>query len=315
MLGSAELALGEAHKHSPGSSHLFTATLRAAAVANGLFEADVHRAIRNHEFELHYQPQVRLADGAFVGAEALIRWNHPERGLLAPAAFLPALENSSLAVEIGTWVIDTACRQAAEWRRLLAAHFRMSINLFGAQLRGGNLKAALGSARRRYGLPAGALELEITETSALADHGQLLPLFRGLRDDGFELAFDDFGTGFASLSLLSSYPLSHLKIDKGFIQIAPHDHTAKSIVKAVTDLAHNLGLNVIAEGVETENHLQFCREIGCDEVQGYLFGRPVPAAQFTTLWQQPSIGRLARHGTCAGVTFARSTTATVRPMS
>lgn len=279
LIGGADLALREAHRIAPGSVQLFAPALRTAAIAKGLFEAEIHRAVQNGELELHYQPQMRLADGALVGAEALIRWNHPERGLLSPAEFLPAAEDSGLAAEIGRWVIDTACRQAAEWRSGTVPHFRMSVNLFGAQLRDSNLRTALASARERHDLPAGALELEITETTALADHGQLLPLFRQLHDDGLELAFDDFGTGFASLSLLASYPLTHLKIDKSFVQNAPHDPTARAIVRAITDLAHNLGLNVIAEGVETEQHLEACRELGCDEVQGFLIGRPVPAAQ------------------------------------
>lgn len=280
MIGSADLALREAHRIAPGTFRLFDTAFKASAIAKGLFEAEIHRAIRQGELELHYQPQIRLADNVVVGAEALMRWNHPKRGMLAPGAFLPAVEDSGLAVAIGTWIINTASRQAAEWRQSISPDFRMSINLFGAQLRDGNLRAALASARQRHGLPAGALELEITETTALADHERLLPLFRELHADGLELAFDDFGTGFASLSLLASYPLKHLKIDKSFVQNAPHDRTAHAIVKSITDLAHNLGLNVIAEGVETEDQLQFCREIGCDEVQGFLIGKPVPAAQF-----------------------------------
>lgn len=285
LIGSAGLALEEARKLGPGKSFLFVPALRMEAVARRMFEAELHRAVEREEFELYYQPQVRIADCAFVGAEALIRWNHPERGLLAPAAFLTALEESPLAPAVGAWVINQACGQAAEWRRNLSTQFRMSLNLFAAQLRTGDLYDRLKASMQRFNLAGDAVELEITETTALNDEGLFLPLFRQLREDGIKLAFDDFGTGFASLGLLNRYPLTHLKIDKLFIQEAFVSDRSRLIVKAITSLAHELQLCVIAEGVETESQFDFCRNIGCDEVQGYWTGRPVCAGEFEKMWR------------------------------
>lgn len=286
LIGNANLALQESRKQAPGQAFLFVPALRMQAVARRMFDTELHLAVERDELQLHFQPQIRLSDGSLSGAEALLRWNHPERGVLAPAAFLPALEASSLAAAVGNWIIDTACRQAAQWRRELARDFRMSVNLFAAQFRCGRLRSIVQEAMDRYGLPGHALELEITETTVLDDESLFLPLLEGLSEDGVQLAFDDFGTGFASLSLLARYPLTHLKIDKSFIQKAFVSDRDRAIVRAITDLAHQLDLEVIAEGVESCRYLDFCRDIGCDEAQGFLVGKPVPAAQFVRVWQK-----------------------------
>lgn len=293
LIGNAHLALQEARKPGKAETFLFAPALRMQAVARRMFDAELHQAVERNELELYYQPQVRLSDGVLTGAEALLRWNHPARGILAPAAFLPALENSPLVEEVGRWIIDTACRNAAQWRVELSPHFRMSINLFAAQFFRGSLRAVVNEATAQYCLPNAAIELEITETTALNDEAVILPLLRGLSEDGIQLAFDDFGTGFASLSLLARYPLTHIKIDKGFIQKALVSERDKAIVQAITDLAHRLQLEVIAEGIESRPVFDFCREIGCDEAQGFLIGKPLAAAEFGTAWQQWS-GQFAR---------------------
>lgn len=293
LIGNAHLALQETRKPGGAESFLFAPALRMQAVARRKFDAELHQAVERNELELYYQPQVRLSDGVLTGAEALLRWNHPARGILAPAAFLPALEDSPLVEEVGRWIIDTACRDAAQWRVELSPHFRMSINLFAAQFFRGSLRAVVNDAIGRYRLPPSSIELEITETTALNDETVILPLLRGLSEDGIQLAFDDFGTGFASLSLLARYPLTHIKIDKGFIQTALVSERDKAIVQAITDLAHRLQLEVIAEGIESRPVFEFCREIGCDEGQGFLIGRPLAAAEFSTAWQQWS-GKFAR---------------------
>lgn len=281
LIGNANLALQEARKQPPGRTFLFAQALRMAAVARRLFDNELHRAVEQDQLQLYYQPQVRVSDGTLTGAEALLRWNHPERGVLAPAAFLPALEESSLAGVLGNWIIDTACRQAAQWREDLSPEFRMSINLFAEQFRCGRLRSIVHQAMERYGLPGSAIELEITETTVLDDEALFRPLLEGLREDGIQLAFDDFGTGFASLSLLADYPLTHLKIDKSFIQKAFTSDRDRIIIEAITTLAHQLHLEVIAEGVESRRYLDFCKEIGCDEAQGFLIGKAVPATQFS----------------------------------
>src|SRR6185295_4925082 len=176
-------------------------------------------------------------------------------GLLSPAAFLPALEAGPLASIVGNWVIDTACRQASKWRATRFPDFRMSLNLFAAQFRSGDLRAFVRSALDRYDLPHEAIELEITETTVLDEEALFLPLLRRLRKDGIKLAFDDFGTGYASLSLLNQYPLTHVKIDKSFVQKAVGSDRDRAIVHAITKLAHRLDLEVIAEGVETPREL------------------------------------------------------------
>ena len=293
LVGNANLALQEARKQVAGRAFLFVPALRMQAVARRMFDTELHRAVERDELQLYFQPQVRLSDGSLTGAEALLRWNHPERGVLSPAAFLPALEASSLAAVVGNWIIDTACRQAAQWREKITPDFRMSINLFAAQFRCGRLRAVVQEAMERYGLPGEAIELEITETTVLDDEALFLPLLEGLSEDGVQLAFDDFGTGFASLSLLARYPLTHLKIDKSFVQKAFVSDRDRAIVQAIADLAHRLNLEVIAEGVESRRYLDFCKEIGCDEAQGFLIGKPVAAAQFGAAWQR-RLGQVAR---------------------
>lgn len=280
LVGNAGLALLEAKRQTAEDAVFFVPALRMQAVARRLFDAELHKAVEHGEFELHFQPQVRICDGALVGAEALIRWNHPERGLLSPSAFLPALETGSLTSIVGNWVIDAACRQAAEWRSELFPEFRMGFNLFAAQFRTGALVECIRTAAARYHLPGEALEIEITENVALNGPSAALSDLCELRRDGVRIAFDDFGTGYASLSLLQSYPLTHLKIDKSFVQKACKSKRDRAIIEAITGLAHQLELCVIAEGVETWEQFEFCKQMGCDEVQGYLIGKPMSADQF-----------------------------------
>jgi PAS domain S-box-containing protein/diguanylate cyclase (GGDEF)-like protein len=280
LLANAGLALQEARREEHGRISLFTPGLRSHALSRRLFDAELHQAVERGEFQVFYQPQVRLSDGALTGAEALLRWNHPERGLLLPNAFLDALENSSLASVVGNWVIDAACKEAGVWRQSLWPDFRISVNVFASQFSTGNLRSFLRDVADRYEMPPGSIELEITETTVIDDEARFLPLLEGLRQDGIELAFDDFGTGFASLSMAARYPLTHLKIDKSFVQRAFLSDRDRIIVEAITELAHRLGLQVIAEGIETHRLYQFCQQIGCDEAQGYLLGKPMPAAAF-----------------------------------
>lgn len=279
LLDSADLALSQAKIEARGGLFLYLPNLRAESVARRLYEAELHRAVERDELRLHYQPIVRLSDGTLTGAEALLRWQHPKRQLLQPAAFIPAIEAGPLAAPVGTWILDVACAQAAEWRRANPA-FRVTVNLFAAQFRAGDLPDVVAAALARHGLPPEALELEITENIALDQAKLVLPQLRAVRDMGVALAFDDFGTGYASLNVLKDYPVSHIKIDKSFVQgmlDSPHD---RAIVTSLIGLSRQLNLNVIAEGVETGEQCITLRAHACQEGQGYLFGRPMAPELF-----------------------------------
>ncbi|MEJ5978315.1 EAL domain-containing protein [Novosphingobium sp. PS1R-30] len=279
LMGSAELALFHAHSTGRGATVLYMPSLRAEAVARRMYDAELHRAWERKEFVLFYQPQVRLADGTVTGAEALIRWRHPVRGLLPPAAFLPALEAGVLAAPVGQWVIETACAQAALWRKS-QPNFRMSVNLSAAQFREGDLPGKVASALAAHGLPPEALELEITENIILDQQDTLLGQLEQLRALGVVLSFDDFGTGFASLNLLRNFPVTQIKIDKGFTQLMQTSPKDQVIVVGLINMAHQLGLTVVAEGIENRADAEFLSAHGCEKGQGYAFGKPVPAALF-----------------------------------
>lgn len=281
LIGNANLALYQSRIGGRRQSFVFVPNLRQEAIERQTREAELHRAVENHEFELFYQPQVRLADQAVVGAEALIRWKHPERGYLSPAAFLPALERGSLAAVVGTWVLETACAQAAIWRRAGARELRMGVNLSTAQFLANDLDIQVGGVVERYQLPSSALELEITENIILNRDDLILKPLQNLRESGVCIAFDDFGTGYASLSLLKKYPLTRIKIDQSFIRSMCVSKKDLATVKAAVDLASNYDLEVIAEGVESQEQSEILRQLKCEEGQGYLFGRPMPAHQFS----------------------------------
>lgn len=281
LIGNADLALFRAKRLGGAQSFLFVQALRMEAVARHLYGLELYRAAEAGEFVLHYQPQIRLSDGSLAGAEALIRWRHPERGLLSPAAFLSALEQGPLAAVVGAWVLDEACAQVAFWRRYGLRNFRMGVNLFGAQFRVDDLARDVMATLERHGLPPDVLELEITENIVL-DHDELvLQSLRSLRDQGVGVAFDDFGTGYASLSLLKRYPLSRIKIDRSFVQGMLESRQDTSVIKAVLDMANAFALETIAEGVETPEQCAALIEAGCAEGQGYLFARPLDALEFS----------------------------------
>lgn len=280
LVGNADLALHEAKRNGRARIFTFVQALRMQAVARHLYGMELHRAVERGEFLLFYQPQVDLGDGSLAGAEALIRWQHPQRGLLTPAAFLPALEGGPLASKVGAWVLDEACSQAAFWRRNGAPNLRMGVNLFSAQFRAGDLVSEVTEALARHGLPPSALELEITENIVL-DHDDVVPdTLRRLRELGVGLAFDDFGTGYASLSILTSYPITRIKIDRAFVQGMLTSKREASVVRAILDMARSSDLETIAEGIETEAQLESLRREHCKEGQGYLFAKPMSAAHF-----------------------------------
>jgi diguanylate cyclase (GGDEF)-like protein len=282
LLANAELALYDAKAAGGRSLRLYAPVLRARAKHRRELDTELRRACANQEFVLHFQPQVRSSDGAVIGAEALLRWHHPERGILAPGAFIDALCESAVAIETGRWILTTACKTAASWRAKGLPPIRMGVNLFPAQFRNGSLLLDVEHALSESGLPADALELEITENIALGrEEGTLSPL-QALRAKGIGIAFDDFGTGYASLSYLTRYPLTRIKIDRSFIQKIGKQSAGEdtAIVRSVIVMGRNLGLEVIAEGVETTAQAEFLRAEGCHELQGFLFSKPLPAEVF-----------------------------------
>lgn len=280
LVGDADLALFKAKSSGRSHAFVFVPALKMEAAARHLYGMELHRAVANGEFLLFYQSQVSLKDGALRGAEALLRWQHPQRGLLSPAAFLPSLEGGPLAAIVGTWILDEACAQAAYWRRNGAPYLRVGVNLFGAQFRMGNLVPQVLEALDRHGLPAEALELEITENIVLNHDDAVLNTLRTLRSHGVGIAFDDFGTGYASLSLLKTYPLSRIKIDRSFVLGMLESQQDLSVIRAILDMARSFDLETIAEGIETTAQRDRLRKERCTEGQGYLFAKPMPASQF-----------------------------------
>ena len=280
LLGAAMLALHQAKRAGRNRHVLFEPALRTAATARRALERELRLAFETGQFELYYQPLIACEGRRVVGAEALLRWNHPERGLLTPAAFIDVLAQKPAAAAVGDRVLRTACRQAAVWRAS-RPDFRIAVNLFEAQFRSGHLLELVREVLAETGLPPQALELEIVETIVLRNDPLTLQLLHDLRALGVGLAFDDYGTGFASLSLLKRFPVTRLKIDRSFIRDITTDAEDAAVVRAVLYLGRSFGMEVIAEGVETEAQLEMLCRHDCHEVQGYLFGRPVPAPVFT----------------------------------
>src|ERR1700730_6251415 len=279
LLATAAFALYQAKSDGGRTCRFFQPVLRARAQARRGLDIELRRAFAENEFEMYFQPQVRLADNAVVGAEALLRWQHPERGILAPGTFIEALAESAIAPQIGRWIIHTACEKMAAWRGLGLPLSRLAINLFPSQLHGGSLLKDIEDEIREPGLPAEALELEITENIALNDDAAIEPLQK-LREKGVKLAIDDFGTGYASLSCLTRLPLTRIKIDRSFVRKITDNAEDAAIVRSLIAMAHNLGIAVIAEGVETSAQAAFLLNEQCEEGQGFLYAKPLPAAEF-----------------------------------
>ncbi len=281
LLSNADLALYQAKKDGGRMYRFFNPILRAQAQSRRGLDAELRRALADDEFELHYQPQVRLADGALTGAEALLRWRHKERGILGPGVFINALSESQIAPEVGKWILEAACAQAAEWRAKGFLLPVIAVNLFPTQLHNLSLVKDVDDALRRSNLPAEALELEITENIAL-NHEEAAKPLRLLRERGVKIAFDDFGTGYASLSCLTRFPASRIKIDRGFVSEMTNSARDAAIVRSLIMMAKSLHLDVIAEGVETAAQAAFLKNEQCEEAQGFLYGKPLPGAKFGT---------------------------------
>ncbi len=282
LYANADLALYQAKAEGRHCARLYHPDLRTMAQGKVLRDTELQNALERGEFEMFYQPQIRLADGALTGAEALLRWRHPELGLLKPDSFLAALEGGLLSAKVGAWVIETACRQAAVWRENGMPDFRIAVNLFGAQFRCGNLAEWVSQACGHAGLPVDALEIEITENVILRHEDEIIGPLQELRALGVGVAFDDYGTGFASLSMLKRFPVSRLKIDRSFTKDICDSKADAAVTFAVIGLARALNLAVTAEGIETPAQAAALARQGCDDGQGFYFGKPMSHEAFTT---------------------------------
>jgi diguanylate cyclase (GGDEF)-like protein/PAS domain S-box-containing protein len=274
LLKNADIAMYRAKESARNCYRFFTAEMNQRTVAKVQLNTDLRRAIERNEFALHYQPKVDLANGRVRGLEALLRWNHPQRGLVSPAEFIPALEDSGLILPVGEWVIAEACDQLGRWQLAGLATVPVAVNLSPKQFRRGDLDRIIRQMLARTGVGAERLELEITESCLMEDPEDAVRVMHNLRAAGLRISIDDFGTGYSSLSYLTRLPLSAMKIDRSFVRDAGASAEAASIVRAVIDMAQNLRFTVIAEGVETEQQVAFLRKHGCNQAQGYFFGRP-----------------------------------------
>jgi diguanylate cyclase (GGDEF)-like protein len=287
LLKNADIAMYRAKESARNCYRFFTAEMNQRTVQKVQLNTDLRRAIERREFALHYQPKVDLSDGRLRGLEALLRWNHPQRGMVSPAEFIPALEDSGLILPVGEWVIGEACAQLARWRAEGRDPVPVAVNLSPKQFRRGDLDRIVRQTLAREGVDASLLELEITESCLMEDPEIAVRVMHSLRAAGLKISIDDFGTGYSSLSYLTRLPLSALKIDRSFVRDADSSAEAASIVRAIIDMAQNLRFTVIAEGVETEQQVAFLRKHGCNQAQGYFFGRPAAAAATTELLARP----------------------------
>jgi diguanylate cyclase (GGDEF)-like protein/PAS domain S-box-containing protein len=287
LLEQADSAMYTAKRTGPGRSAFFNASMREAALQRLDVESEIRVALEQGQFSLVYQPIVRADDRTLVGHEALLRWHHPERGMVPPAQFIPVAEQTGQIVELGRWVLREACAQASRWRVVHGPGLQMSVNLSAVQLSDDELLADVTEALALAALEPSALCLEITETALIAHPEQALVVLQALRDSGITVALDDFGTGYSSLSHLHRYPVDAVKIDRSFVAHLGDGSGKDGIVTAILHLASHMQLSVVAEGVEEQSQARRLAELGCDRLQGYAIARPAPAQESVVLAALP----------------------------
>ena len=286
LIRSADVAMYRAKGSGKNNYQFFAADMSTAPLAHMMLENALRHALQRAEFELYYQPKVHASTERIFGMEALLRWNHPELGVIGPARFIPLAEEMGLIRAIGEWALQEACRQNAEWQQAGYARLVVSVNFSSSQLQG-DIVAIVAATLKKTGLAARWLELELTESTVMQTPEENALLLHALRDMGVQIAIDDFGTGYSSLSYLKRFPITTLKIDQSFVRDITEDPNDAAITDAVIALARALKIRVIAEGVETPAQLDFLRDNGCDSYQGFLFSRPLPAAEFEKLLPKP----------------------------
>jgi EAL domain-containing protein (putative c-di-GMP-specific phosphodiesterase class I) len=281
------------HAKSQGRNcHVFYAPeMNAAAVERLLLKSKLRRALERDEFVLRYQPKVDLASGEVIGSEALLRWRLPGHGEIAPSQFIPLAEESRLILDIGAWVLNQVCIDYSGWQQRVSDPGRVAINLSLKELSQASFIPRCRSVFERYNVPASCVELEITETTLMLDAERTLPLLDELRTMGVHLSIDDFGTGYSSLSALQQFPISTLKIDRSFVTNAATDPDDATIVRTIIEMGRSLGLQVIAEGIETEDQRYFLLHSGCQLGQGRLFGDAITSEAFLELLLRQATGQ------------------------
>ena len=283
LLRNAETAMYQAKQDGRQTWRFFDSTMNQQALARLQLLNDLRQAIAQHQLQLYYQPQIDLASGRLSGVEALVRWQHPVRGMISPAEFIPAAEESRLIIPLGEWVLRQACAQAASWQRQGLALPQVAVNISAIQLQHGHLEESVLQALADSHLPASLLELEITESSLVDKTEQVIDSLKRLKAMGVNLSIDDFGTGYSSLAYLQTLAVDKLKIDQSFVRDLTLNQDNRAIVSAIVQMAHTLGLACIAEGVESQDIAAALHRLGCQQAQGYLYARPLPADELQTL--------------------------------
>ena len=278
----ADAAMYRAKQGGRNTYRFFTREMQERSERTLQLENALRRVLELDQLRLHFQPQMCVADGRVVGVEALLRWQHPDLGMVSPSDFIPVAEDSGLILPIGEWVLRTAVRQMKAWMDAGMAPIVMAVNLSAVQFRQANLPELVSQILHEFELPPRCLELELTEGVAMDTPLAAIAVMNDLHERGVRMSIDDFGTGYSSLSYLKRFKVYKLKIDQSFVRDISSDPEDAAIVEAIIGLSKSLGLQTIAEGVETAEQLAFLRDRGCDEIQGYYFGRPLPAEQFET---------------------------------
>ena len=288
LLNEAESAMQRAKQAGKNCQELFSRENYSRLVSKLRIESELRHAAERDELELFYQPIFSIPDARLVRMEALIRWNHPQRGMVSPLEFIPVAEETGLILNVGDWVLNNVCEQARAWHDSGRGPVGIAVNVSPRQFQQHNVLAQFGAALAKISAYGFNLELEVTEGAAMYDVDQSVKVMRSLREMGVRISIDDFGVGYSSLSCLRLFPLNTLKIDRGFVQGVPRVKDNTAITNAIIGIAHSLGLSVVAEGVETEEQMSFLKDQGCEEAQGYLLGRPMPAKDIAQLLPKKS---------------------------
>jgi diguanylate cyclase (GGDEF)-like protein len=301
LIKHADIAMYHVKDTGKNNYRFYSTDMTTPYFQNLSLETGIRKALDNNEFHLMYQPQINIKTGEIVGVEALLRWNHPEHGPITPAEFIPFAEETGMIVEIGHWVLRNACAELKRWRDAGLPEIRMSINMSARQLAEKTVVKRIASLLKDYGLPGHCLEIEITENTIMSDMDSVIHKLKELSKRGIYIAIDDFGTGYSSLSYLHKLPIQTLKIDRAFIKEVNMKHAGNSIINTIVAMAKGLNLNVIAEGVETQQQLDYLQEIDCSEAQGFLFGKPLTADVIAQLLiQEPYSVPSSRSGLHSG---------------
>ncbi len=296
LLKNADIAMYRAKEQGRNNFQFYSERMNVHSVERLTMESGLRRALERDELVLHYQPKIDIRSGKVTGVEALVRWQHPEHGLVPPVKFIGIAEETGLIVPIGEWVLQSACLAHRSWSAAGLPHLRMAVNLSARQLLHPDLVRDTGRVLERTGCDAACLEFEITESMVMQNPARAVELIRELKELGIAISIDDFGTGYSSLAYLKRFPIDSLKIDRSFIHDVPRDPGNMAITRAVIGMAHSLKLTVIAEGVETREQLEFLRGHACDEMQGFYFSRPVPADQIAALLAKAPAGAKVTSG-------------------